>query len=308
MIMAARASGQKIDNTVSYRGMSGDRYLRINYDNDLFAGQDQNYTQGYSIELVSPVLSKNPVNKIFFQFAEDRQISGIVFEHLGYTPERYDRTEIQIGDRPFAGVATLKYFKISINEKSKQRITSQLNAGVMGPAAIGKEIQTSIHEITGSLMPRGWKNQINNQFVLNYAIDYEMELTRIENYLGLTMNASATLGNLNTKAAIGFSSTFGLVNDPYRLSKDNKFLLYGYVQSMIAAVGYDGTLQGAILGNDSVYTIPAADVSRLVGQVKYGLILQTSGLYLEYSRSSITREIKTLEGASWGGFRIGLNI
>lgn len=53
---------QKVDNLASFRDIKSAQYFRIHYDNDLFAATDENYTQGWSLELVAPFLRRNPEN------------------------------------------------------------------------------------------------------------------------------------------------------------------------------------------------------------------------------------------------------
>lgn len=299
---------QKIDNTVSYREIANESYFRVNYENDYFAAQDKNYTQGYSFEYVSPFLIKNPINKLFFHFGNNQRKAGIVFEHIGFTPVHYDRLEIQHGDRPFSATALLKNFSNSTDQASKQRLASHFSFGVMGPSAKGEEIQAGIHRLTGDRTPHGWKNQIQNHFVINYGLDYEKELIRIKDYFGISTHASAKIGNLFSNLTTGFNSTFGLINNPYQKSNNKKFRLYGYMQGLVTVVAYDATLQGRLFGNESVYTIPSKDINRIVSQVNYGIVLQTKSIYLEYARTYISKEIKTLIPAGWGGIKIGFRL
>ena len=302
------AYGQKIDNTASFREITSDSYFRFNYDNDLFAGQDKNYTQGYSFELVTPFILKNPINKLFLSFENDVRKAGLVFEHIGFTPDRYEKLEIQEGDRPFASVAMLKSFSTSTDIESKQRLSSHVSFGIMGPAAIGKEIQTGIHSVTGGRVPLGWVNQIENHLVLNYGVDYEKELIRVNDNFGLYANTSVKIGNLFTNASLGFNTTFGIINDPYGGNNTQKVRLYGYIQPLITMVGYDGTLQGRIIGDGSIYTISTEEITSVVGQVFYGIVLQTKHFYIEYYRANITKEIDTLGSAGWGGVKIGCDL
>jgi len=133
-----------------------------------------------------------------------------------YTGNDYVQTAIQLDDRPFTAAATLKSFTISTSEETRQRITSHLSFGIMGPVAQGTEIQTGIHRIIGSSIPQGWGNQIKNQFILNYGIDYEKELIRVKNFFGLYANSSVKIGNLFTNATVGFNTPLGLINNPYQ--------------------------------------------------------------------------------------------
>jgi len=307
-LLVALANGQKIDNTSSFRDIQSESYIRMNYENDLFASQDKNYTQGYSFDLVLPILSKNPINYLFLHLKDDKRKAGIAFEHIGFTPKNYDELQIQQGDRPFAAVAMLKSFSISVNEASKQRIASHLSVGILGPAALGKEIQTGIHQLTGDLIPYGWSNQIENSFVLNYGIDYEKELLRIKDNFGLYANASGKIGNLYTNATVGFNTRFGLINNPYQFADLKPFLLYAYIQPLLTVVAYDGSLLGGILDDRSVYTVPKSEVNKLVGQLNYGIIMQFKSFYIEYSGTNITKEIKTLTPAAWGGIKLGYKL
>ncbi|MGJ8661122.1 MAG: lipid A deacylase LpxR family protein [Bacteroidota bacterium] len=300
--------GQKIDNSASCREMQSESYVRLHYENDLFMGQDENYTQGIFIEVVSPIFSKNPINKIFFRLKNDTRKEGIAIEHIVYTPYDYQTLEIQKGDRPFAAAALLQSFRISMSETSKQRIASHFSMGIMGPAAFGKEMQTGIHKLTGNAIPYGWRNQISNQFIVNYGIHYEKQLLRVNNNLGLYANSSVKLGNLFTNLNAGFTTTFGLINNPYESSSTKKFLLYGYLQPLANLVGYDGTLQGRIISDKSIYTSSDKEINRLVGQVNYGLILQTKNVYFEFSGTYITSELKALGPAAWGGIKIGVQL
>lgn len=300
---------QKVDNTVSYRQMQSDKYFRINYENDYFAAGDENYTQGYSLELVAPGLSDNPVNKLLFKLKNTENLRGIAFEHVGYTPNSYEKTAIQQGDRPFAAVVMFKNFNISISKETKERLSSHLSIGVMGPTAKGQEIQTLIHSFTGCRVPDGWQNQIENHFIFNYGVDYEKEVIRIKNYFSLQANASAKVGSLFTNATVGFSSTLGLLGNTYESDfSPKKALIYAYFQPLATVVCFDGTLQGSLFQDHSIYTIPGNGINRITTQLNYGIVLQVKSMYIEYSRSNVSKEIKTLYPAGWGGIRLGLLI
>lgn len=307
-ILFLSAFSQKIDNMASFREVKGERYFRFNYDNDYFATTDENYTQGYSFELVSQAMLKNPVNKILLRHKYGEIRAGIAFEHIGFTPNQYEKLPIQVGDRPFAAAAMFKSFTISLDTARKSRIAANFSIGIMGPAAFGEEIQTGIHSLTGDRVPYGWINQIENHFVINYGVDYEKEFYRHKNTFALYGNANSRLGTLFTNLSAGFTTTFGIINSPYTSQfRRNKFQVYGYIQPLVKLVGYDGTLQGGLIADNSIYTIPDNDVNRVVGQANYGIVLQTRGVYLEYSRANITKEIKTLVPAAWGGIKIGWN-
>ena len=181
-----------------------------------------------------------------------------------------------------------------------------MSLGLIGPGAFGKEMQTKIHRLTGNKIPGGWDNQIQNDLVLNLKFDYEKQLLRYKELLSLQSITAFQLGTLFTNAMIGINTTFGLIDLPFSESGDSSaFKLYAYAQPIVSIIGYDATLQGGIFTNDNPYEISSKDIERVTAQIDYGLILKYKRLYLEYTRTSITREFKTGNAAKWGGFRVG---
>jgi lipid A 3-O-deacylase len=150
----------------------------------------------------------------------------------------------------------------------------------------------------------GWHNQIKNDVGLNYRVSYEKQLLKYRELFALQGTSSVQLGTSFTNASLGFNTTIGIVNSPFSNSKKG-FSLYFYSQSTINLIGYDATLQGGIFNQNSPYTIPNVDIERFTAQLDYGLVFQTRTLYIEFSRSLITREIVTLGSAAWGGMKFG---
>tara|TARA_R110000765_G_scaffold145925_2_gene248258 strand:- start:1027 stop:1983 length:957 start_codon:yes stop_codon:yes gene_type:complete len=297
---------QKINNASSYRDMGSETYFRFHYDNDFFAATDKNYTQGYSFEFANPLFKKNPVNHIFIKLKGQSNTYGLAIEHIGFTPSNFVSIDIQTGDRPFAAAIYLKSFATSTDTLKKSRLSQSFSLGFIGPGAFGKEMQTEIHRLTGNKIPGGWDNQIQNDLVLNVKFDYEKQLFRYNELLSLQSVAAFQLGTLFSNAMVGFNTTFGLIDLPFSGSGySSAFKLFAYAQPVVSIIGYDATLQGGIFTNDNPYEISSKDIERVTSQIDYGLILKYKRLYLEYTRTSITREFKSGNAAKWGGFRVG---
>lgn len=300
---------QKIDNTVSFRSIDNQRYFRFHYDNDYFAASDENYTQGYNFELVLPALEKNPLNSLFFIKKEGEVKYGLAVEHIGFTPDDYVSEAIQFGDRPFAAAIMLRSFKMINNSEKKWRWSQSLSLGLIGPGAFGKEMQVGIHEATGNKTPGGWDNQIKNDIVLNYRIDFEKQLYNYNNLFVLNAKSSLQIGTLFTKTSISTNLVLGKMNTDFITPKSKrKFQVYAYTEPILSLVGYDATLQGGLFNRDSPYTFSSGDIERFTVQFNYGLVIKTKSLYFEYTRSAITREFTTGSLAKWGGIRIGFTI
>jgi hypothetical protein len=298
---------QKIDNLASFRAMGGSNYFRFNYDNDFFTASDKNYTQGYSFEYANNSLEKNPVNRIFFKPKANYSTYGLALEHIGFTPSNFASVDIQIDDRPFAAAIYLKSFSIALDTLQKSRFTQSLSLGIIGPGAFGKEMQTAIHKLIENKTPGGWDNQIKNNPVLNYRISYEKQLAHYKNLANIQAVTSLQLGTLFTNASVGFNTSVGLIDNPFsKNTKPSKFIFYAFAQPTVKVIRYDATLQGGIFTNDNPYTISSKNIERFTAQLDYGLILKYRKLYLEYTRTAITKEFSSGNSANWGGFKLGL--
>lgn len=296
---------QKVDNFSSYNKINDSSYFRFHYDNDYFTSTDENYTQGYSFELVLNALRKNPLNVILLNDADADQQFGLSLDHIGYTPFSIGSPEIQLGDRPFASAILLKSFKINTNSKRKSRLISAIRLGIIGPAAFGKEMQVGIHKATGNTIPQGWQNQIKNDAVVNYEVIYQKEIAAISNYFTLQYEASANVGTLNTNVSGSLVAMAGILNNPFLNERKRKFQLYIFSKPQVNFIGYDATLQGGLLNRKSPYTISSSNIERFVGQHNFGVVVQTKTLYFEYTTTDSTKEFSTGKAASWGGIKIG---
>ena len=300
------SNAQKIDNLVSFRDIDNTSYFRFNYENDYFANGDENYTQGYNFELFLKSLKKNPINFLFFKPKNSIKKYGLALEHIGFTPDNYVSENIQFGDRPFASTIMLKSMIITVNTNKKLRLFSSINLGIIGPAAFGEDMQVGIHKWTGNKIPKGWKNQIKNDIVINYEIGLEKQIVTVASFLSLQAQSNIKAGTLFTNASLGLNATFGIIDKPFTIKNSaKKFKFYGFLQSIGTAVVYDATLQGGMFNNSSTYTISSGEVKRLTGQYSYGFILKTRTLFFEYSRYFITKEFNSGSSAKWGGIKIG---
>jgi hypothetical protein len=301
--------GQKIDNLVSFRDIKSSKYIRLNYENDVFTHTDLDYTQGCNIELVLPWLSKNPFNHLFFLPKKNEFKFGISLESIGFTADSLESYKIQYGNRPFASALMLKSFLIATDTIHRSRITSSLSLGIIGPGSGGGKMQREFHKMIGSATPNGWYYQIKNDIVINYEISYEKQLFRFHDFFSLNSNSTLKLGTLFTNASIGLNATLGIINSPFTsIKNNNKFQLYLFSQPILSVIGYDATLQGGLFNRKSVYTISSSDIERFTLQNNFGIVFQYDRFYFEYTRTLLTHEISTANAHNWGGIRLGYKL
>ena len=316
-VLNSNAVAQAIDNTASFRIMTGDKYIRMHYENDYFTATDYYYTQGINIEMVDPTFRKFPLTKLLIAPKDGIRQFGISIEHNGYTPTSIESNEILYGDRPFAAALMLKTFSMTGDSVHRYRITSSLSLGVLGPAAGGYEMQKSIHSWIRGTEPRGWQHQIQNSLIINYEAGIEKNILQASKNFLMNGFTNARAGTLNTKFSTGLIFMFGRLNSSITsvfskerrtLSQKERVNFHIYFQPMINAIVYDATLQGGLFNNNSPYTISSGEIERITFQGNYGAVFQYRSLFLEYFKTIISKEFETGLYHRWGGIRVGMNL
>ena len=308
ILLAPAAFGQRIENTCSYRNIGSERYFRLNYENDFFAMSDEYYTQGLNLEIVAPVFQKFLLAKVLYRNKNLPMRAGIAIEHQGFTPSNILTGEVLQGDRPYSSSLMLKTFSIVSNPHTNHRLVTQLSFGVIGPWAMGKEIQIALHEkINPDKVPAGWKNQVHNDILLNYQIDYEQGLL-VKRNLVVTAKGGARAGTYNTRISSSMTLMVGLFDNPFQFSnsREKKFQLYLYAEPQAHLVVFDATLQGGVFNDRNPYTLDRDEISRIVFQQNAGLVIKVKGFTLEYSQTLMTKEFKTGALHSWGSVRAAI--
>jgi lipid A 3-O-deacylase len=202
------------------------------WENDLFSGNDNNYTNGISFNLTSAEVdglgSKNFFAKTARAFSFLPTVGDAGYRNyvgFGLTQEMYTPPDITLpaplpGEQPYAGVLMGDVTLFSKGPRSQH--TFIFSAGMAGPASGAEQVQKLIHEITGSTEPMGWDTQLSNELLLNlgYAYDYRLLRKASPRRFGydLSTGLGATLGNYITHAQGSAILRFGYdLPDTYNL-------------------------------------------------------------------------------------------
>ncbi len=310
------AAAQAIDNTLSFKNINENKYFRLNYENDVFSGQDMYFTQGFSLEAVTPWAKLNPLTKLLIHPKYNEIRYGLGFEHNGYTPSSIGSEYILYGDRPFAATMFIKSFLMAIDSSKKQRFSSSISTGIIGQAALGREMQVQIHDWLNNITPHGWQYQLNNDIVLNYQAGYEKQLVSYKKKISLDADCMARLGTLSDKLSAGATFMVGYFDSPFsgytphsgQTSFSSQFRIYAYEHPEVSLVGYDATMQGGMFETQSPFTIDSKDITRYTFQNRFGFVVIYRRIYLEYFQSYITSEFKNGNYHAWGGVEIGFEL
>lgn len=282
--------------------ISDRKYLSINYDNDFFNATDRYYTQGIKFELVLPGLRKSPVMHLLPKLSNSVVQYGLIAVQDCFTPASIRRDTFIRGDRPYAATMYLGHFKISNSEEKRERLTSEIDVGAIGPCAVCEQEQKAIHKALVNIQPLGWESQIRNDVLLNYRMRYDKNLLS-SNYFNLTGLAEFNAGTIYDNASVGANIRLGKMQGYFANARTKKLQLYGFAQGWVKGVAYNGTMQGGLFST-SVNTVTAAEISNVVLRGTYGICLTYKNIALEYSKTYITREIKAWWPHGWGHVNI----
>ncbi|MEM6414768.1 MAG: lipid A deacylase LpxR family protein [Pseudomonadota bacterium] len=275
--------------------------LSLLFENDILAtdDQDRNYSNGLQVEWVTrPGGGPGVFHKVgrFFSpdkaNAETRSIYGA--GHRFYTPDDLSLAVPDPNDRPYAAFL---YGAVGVltNTNDKQLDVLNLTAGVVGPAALGEDLQRTAHRTSGAIDPQGWDTQITNRFA------FEAEWLRIYRFklaeIGTGWSVEALpqyvvrAGNFKSELGIGGMLRVGK-NIPidFGVPRIEAGLAGAAYQKPVAKFGWYifAGVNGRYVPRDLVLDEVSAlgeGVTRepLVGDVELGLALNLEGVQVSYS-------------------------
>lgn len=205
----------------------------VQFENDLFAGSDQHYTNGIRLSWLSPEGdSLEPINWVrdlleTVAMDEDDELTrfGLAVGQEMYTPVDRLRTDVVPDDRPYAGwlYGAMSLHTVSpsteISAEGKTLESVELQLGVVGPLAFGKEAQDLVHDIRLIDRFNGWSNQLRNEPGLLLAYERKWRPGKPIPVGPLQFDyiphVGASVGNILTHANVG-----GVVRLGYNLPED----------------------------------------------------------------------------------------
>lgn len=297
------------------------------FENDLFGGTDANYTNGIKFNWVSPDLTRYRdsgripswalpmVKKLPFIHRSGLQRNvGLGIAQKIFTPRDTDASQLLEQDRPYAGWL---YLSAAFHNKNLRRLDSmEVQLGVVGPAALGRQSQNGVHKIRGIEKANGWDNQLSNE--LGLVLVYEHKDRYIDRIKGTRLGADlithygVSLGNVFTYANAGVETRFGwnipadfgtsLIrpggeanapvdsSDPW-LSLEDRFSLYGFTALSARLV-----LRDIFLDGNSFADSHSVDKEYLIGDAIVGVGLTWDRWKLSYAQVFRSREFKQQPG------------
>jgi lipid A 3-O-deacylase len=279
------------------------------FENDLFYGQDRDYTNGVLLSWTSGP-NRGPgflldVARLFPLFAPPGtvRISYGLGQNL-YTPRDTSLFNPPLDDRPYAGWL---YGSIGLIAESGPVLDQlQLQVGVIGPWALGEEAQKFVHRIRNLPQPNGWGHQLKNEpgFVLTY--EKSWRALWAETFLGLgadfTPHVGGAVGNVFTYANAGAMLRVGLnlPNDygPPRIQPSlpgSGFFEPAAAIGIYLFGGVDGraVARNIFLDGNTWQNSRSVDKEIFVGDVQFGAAVTFGFARLAYTHVYRSKEFKT---------------
>lgn len=182
-------------------------------------GSDQGYSNGFKFSYVYaedqfPGWAK-PVTEISKdiqkEFEKSQTNFGISLGQQIYTPNNTDLTNLIPDDRPYAAWL---YVGLAVQFKTPTHGHSlELDLGVIGPEAMGEQVQNNFHHVIGVPTTKGWKNQLQTEPTVQ--LGYQQRLKFIDlsqddkNFFDVVPYFGASVGNVVIGAHVGTIARLG---------------------------------------------------------------------------------------------------
>jgi len=295
-----------------------DSILTVQVENDavstLKGTSDQYYTSGLRLGWTSGQDTVDPIA------AWGRAIWGQGTTRLSidlsqslFTPRDTQLNPPDPHDRPYAGELVITAGLV--HDTAWTRDIVSVSLGVVGPAALGEQVQNGFHDIIGDTPNRGWHSQLADQPAFEFLGQRSWRLPVADlgvADLDVLPSATAGIGDLRDYVQLGgivrfgqgLASDFGTpriqpgLNGADAYTAVQPFSWYGFAGVDGQAVGYDVTLDGSTFRNNS------PSVSRIwdVGEMEAGVAILAYGLRITYTQTWQTQEFR---GAKSGLFSFG---
>jgi lipid A 3-O-deacylase len=253
------------------RADDADRVTLLEENDSLYFNSDKHYTQGLRVSDLAPDIGARSswngpfdfvanIAPIFMQDGaanEDSRRYAVFLGQSLFTPKNLTLRPPDPRDRPYGGWL---YVGTSLLQESNKHALEnlELDVGVVGPGALGKQVQNDFHQFIGIAQAKGWSDQIQNEpgLMLSYERLWRVSLIGdAHNGVDVVPQLGATVGNVFTYGDAG-----ALIRIGKNLQAD-----YGPARIRPALSGTDYFDSNNLDGNLGFYVFAGAQ-GRVIGR------------------------------------------
>jgi lipid A 3-O-deacylase len=192
--------------------------LSVIDENDVLFNTDKHYTHGLKISYVTPQLADEsflnaPIKVLrnyLFLFATretdlDDRLEWTVLGQSLFTPSNLHLDNPDPHDRPYAGWL-YGGFDFIQNAADRRLDSFELQFGVVGSAALGRQTQNDFHQFIATGKAKGWSHQLANEFGFNASWERKWRFgCELPGKFGFEFipDAGVTAGNVLTYGELG---------------------------------------------------------------------------------------------------------
>jgi len=132
---------------------------------------DRHYTNGVAFSVThQPQWADTLAQYMPFAdaFGQAETAFGYNFGQLIFTPDNVETRTLNTSDRPYAGYLYGGVYFQRADPKQTTLDHFQLDLGVVGPSSLAESIQRNFHTIIDSPEPKGWDNQLGDEFAAQF--------------------------------------------------------------------------------------------------------------------------------------------
>jgi lipid A 3-O-deacylase len=277
-------------------------------ENDAFTGTDQHYTNGLRLSYLSGQDDvgdrvRSLASVMPFLASDATLRGGFSLGHNIYTPNNILTTSVIANERPYAGYLYAGMAVVAESKSDGTLDTWELDIGLVGPSALGEEVQNNFHRLIGTPEARGWANQLEDEPALSLTHERKWRhLWRHPNSgfgMDVTPHVGGSIGNVATYLNLGVTvrAGSGLARDygPPRIRPSLPGAGFFQPQDRVGWYLYAGVDGRAIAHNifldgNSFKDSHSVDSNVWVGDVQMGLVLTFSKVQIAYTHVYRTRE------------------
>jgi len=278
--------------------------------NILRHGIDRYYTQGLKFEFTYRVSKRSFFEKLVIPISPSATnvYSISTFQKI-YTPGRVDKY-FYAGDHPYGSSLVLSEGLISYDSARQLRLSTRLDAGMIGPATLGKQTQDFFHKMIHGDGAVGWETQLRNDLYLNYFVKVEKAITSPERKFRIEWKADFNLGTALISTVPGLNFEYGTGHDR---SKKNAWQIF--LNSELRVVAYNAMLQGGVLNQNFSSALYSQffleDIKLLIYSQSMGIRYRHNRLEAMFRQVVLTPEFSGQRahyyGTVWVSFPLGRN-
>lgn len=205
-----------------------------------------------------------------------------------FTPGVITEFEVDPRDRPYAALLYTGA-RVDMNRQDgRVQHSIEFDLGVMGPPAMGRQVQSGVHLLRKNRIPKGWDHQIGTEIGVNLL--YAARRRSGSDHVDVTPQAGLALGTTQTYATAGATlrvgwhmTGFPASPIPWTAPPRGKARRRSFEVALFAGIDGRYLLRNAYLDGSLIGGPPSVEKEPFVHDIRYGLTARVCSWRITYS-------------------------